>query len=336
MLRPQPRQDGNQNGNITQYAVYVSSNGTTWGSPVATGTWANDTTQKYAVFTPVSARYVRIMALATIGSPATSAAEVNVMGVAPTAGAGGRWSAPIGFPLVPVSAVMLPNDKLLTFSAVDDMEWTTAPDTITNVAVLDLKTGQVSEPAQVNTHHQMFCDRARPAGERRSADQRRQQRPGDDDLRPVHEQVERRAADEHPPRVRGRYHAVDRAGVDARGLVVRRGRRQERRDLHRDRPPTGSWRELSGVVASKILTDDPAGVFRADNHVWLFAQANGTVFQAGPSKQMNWITTTGNGSMKSAGLRGTADDEMNGNAVMYGVGKILALGGATAYQDTAR
>ena len=87
------------------------------------------------------------------------------------------------------------------------------------------------------------------------------------------------------------------------------------------------------MLASRILTNDPAGVFRADNHAWLFAQANGTVFQAGPSKHMNWIATSGHGSIKSAGKRGTTADEMNGNAVMYGVGKIVALGGAIAYQD---
>jgi galactose oxidase len=48
---------------------------------------------------------------------------------------------------------------------------------------------------------------------------------------------------------------------------------------------------------------------------------------------MNWITTTGNGTIKPAGDRGDSADAMNGNAVMYDVGKILTLGGATAYQD---
>jgi galactose oxidase len=90
---------------------------------------------------------------------------------------------------------------------------------------------------------------------------------------------------------------------------------------------------LSGVLASNILTADPAGVYRADNHPWLFAQANGTVFQAGPSKQMNWITTTGGGTITGAGNRGSSADAMNGNAVMYAVGKILTVGGAIAYQD---
>ena len=56
------------------------------------------------------------------------------------------------------------------------------------------------------------------------------------------------------------------------------------------------------------------------------------MFHAGPSKQMNWITTTGTGSITAAGNRGDGADAMNGNAVMYDVGKILALGGSTAYQ----
>ncbi|MDN7675954.1 hypothetical protein QZM22_26520, partial [Burkholderia oklahomensis] len=30
-----------------------------------------------------------------------------------------------------------------------------------------------------------------------------------------------------------------------------------------------------------------------DNHLWLFAQGNGAVFHAGPSSQMNWISTAG-------------------------------------------
>jgi len=50
---------------------------------------------------------------------------------------------------------------------------------------------------------------------------------------------------------------------------------------------------------------------------------------------MNWITTTGNGTITAAGNRGDSADAMNGNAVMYDVGQILTLGGATAYQDFA-
>jgi galactose oxidase len=48
---------------------------------------------------------------------------------------------------------------------------------------------------------------------------------------------------------------------------------------------------------------------------------------------MNWISTTGTGSITSAGLRSDSPDAMNGDAVMYDVGKILTVGGATAYDN---
>jgi galactose oxidase len=57
------------------------------------------------------------------------------------------------------------------------------------------------------------------------------------------------------------------------------------------------------------------------------------VFQAGPSKAMNWYDTAGSGGTTPAGLRGDDQDAMNGNAVMYDVGKILTVGGAPAYQN---
>ena len=84
-----------------------------------------------------------------------------------------------------------------------------------------------------------------------------------------------------------------------------------------------------------ILTDDPEGVYRADNHAWVFGISDGGVFHAGPSRQMNWITTGGDGSIRSAGTRADAPDMMNGNAVMYDVGKILAVGGAPGYENSA-
>src|SRR5260370_15299552 len=155
-----PRQDDSLNGTIGQYSVSVSSDGLNWGSPVASGTWADDQTEKYAVFTPTSARFVRLTALSEGGNrgPWSSAAEINIYGEGPLGGVGRRWGTPIGFPIVPVSAVMLPNDKVLTFAAGDDMAFDKTRDAITKVAILDLKTGRVTEPTDINTHHQMFCE----------------------------------------------------------------------------------------------------------------------------------------------------------------------------------
>ena len=99
---------------------------------------------------------------------------------------------------------------------------------------------------------------------------------------------------------------------------------------------TGSWSRLPGVGSDRILTADPAGVYRADNHAWLLGWTGARVFHAGPSRTTHWITTTGNGTIVSAGPRSDSPDAMNGNAVMYDVGKILTVGGATAYQDVPR
>src|SRR5262245_39959710 len=78
-----PRQDGSPNGTIAGYQFYVSSDGTTWGSAVAAGTLAADTSEKTVRFTAKAGRYVRLVAVSEInGQPWTSAAELNVYGTA--------------------------------------------------------------------------------------------------------------------------------------------------------------------------------------------------------------------------------------------------------------
>ncbi|MFD0616064.1 discoidin domain-containing protein [Paenibacillus sp. GCM10027629] len=77
-----PRSGGG-NGNITAYNIYVSTDGETF-TKVASGSWANDDTEKNADFTPVNASYVKLEATAGINGWA-SAAEINI-GLAPITG----------------------------------------------------------------------------------------------------------------------------------------------------------------------------------------------------------------------------------------------------------
>jgi lysophospholipase L1-like esterase len=82
-----PRQDGSANGRIRQYEFYISTDGTDWGSPAATGIFANNATEKQVSFTLIRGRYVRLRALSEVnGKPWTSVAELNVLGqcVAPS------------------------------------------------------------------------------------------------------------------------------------------------------------------------------------------------------------------------------------------------------------
>jgi hypothetical protein len=95
--------------------------------------------------------------------------------------------------------------------------------------------------------------------------------------------------------------------------------------------PDQGWRRLVGISAQPITGPDPEGPYRGDNHAWLFAVRDGRVFHAGPSAEMHWITTEGDGTIVSAGNRADDPYSMNGNAVLYDIGLIFKTGGAPAY-----
>lgn len=98
---------------------------------------------------------------------------------------------------------------------------------------------------------------------------------------------------------------------------------------------TSTWTALPGAKVAPMLTTDAEGIWREDNHAWLFAWKNGSVFQAVPSKAMNWYGTSGTGSQAAAGVRDTTDDAMCGIFVMYEPGKILTAGGSPDYTNSA-
>jgi F5/8 type C domain-containing protein len=73
-LAYQPRLDGNLNGAITAYNVYVSPDGEQF-TQVASGTWASDAALKTATFEAAGVRHVRLEATAGTANYA-SAAEI--------------------------------------------------------------------------------------------------------------------------------------------------------------------------------------------------------------------------------------------------------------------
>jgi hypothetical protein len=96
-----PRQDGFSNGTIAQYQLAVSVDGTNWGVPVASGTFASDTTEKIIMFPEKTGQYVWLQALSEIdGNPWASALEVTTLY---NAGAGLCPGALAGTTTVPAS-----------------------------------------------------------------------------------------------------------------------------------------------------------------------------------------------------------------------------------------
>ena len=74
------RQDGNQNGMVKSYEFYLSADGQTWGSPVASGQFKNTTALQTApLTTPTAGRYLKFVAKSEInGNAWTSAAEIGI------------------------------------------------------------------------------------------------------------------------------------------------------------------------------------------------------------------------------------------------------------------
>ena len=74
------RQDGNQNGMVKNFEVYLSNDGSTWGSPVVSGQFKNTTSQQIAkLSTPTTGRYLKFVAKSEInGNAWTSAAEIGI------------------------------------------------------------------------------------------------------------------------------------------------------------------------------------------------------------------------------------------------------------------
>lgn len=350
-LAYQPRQGARPDGVIGQFAVSVSADGVHF-STVASGTWANTTATKQVGIAPVRTRFVRLTALSFAAGAAgpgssVSAAGISLMGAPGVESAAvknapkaqklstnpsvvGKWGPTIGFPLVPSAVALLPGNKLLAWSADQNLAFGNGTKSVTQTAILNLTTGKVTQVTISNTHHDMFC-------------------PGvailaNGDIMVTGGLSNRQTSIYHPatnswtagPQMNvGRGYQGMTLLPDGQAFVLGgswSGALGGK--LGEVWSPTGGWRELPGVPATPMYTADPQGVYRADNHGWFIATSGGRVFQAGPSKQMNWITTSGPGSITPAGLRGTSADAMNGNAVSYDVGKVITMGGAPAYENS--
>jgi galactose oxidase len=318
---------GTAAGEAVQYRVAMSTDGTTW-QPVASGTLAGDMTVKTITWPSTTGRYVRVTEFAPVAPPWSRVPLVTLFGpVGWVPNTSGAWSPPLGFPLVPVAAALLPNGKVLTWSSI-------APDNyggtgFTLTATYDPATGVVTQRKVTETGHDMFCPgiailpdgRVLVAGGDDSADTSIYDPASDAWTAGPKMNIPRGyQADVTLPD--GRVFTI--GGSWSGGWGGKNGEVWSAQD---------GWQLLPGAPVAPILTNDAGGIFRQDNHAWLFAWSGGQVLQAGPSRAMNWFDTTGSGATTPAGLRGQDGDAMNGDAVMYDAGKILTIGGAPNYQD---
>ncbi|MES2889259.1 MAG: discoidin domain-containing protein, partial [Pseudomonadota bacterium] len=232
----------------------------------------------------------------------------------------------IPLPLVASSAAHLPNGKILLWASGTKFDVGTGGMTYTTQ--WDPLTGEVTERRVDETGHDMFC-----TGTANLPDGSLLVNGGNDSAKTSTFNALTNQWSTSAPMNIARGYQANTVLADGSVLTLGGSWSGPLGDKHGEvwSPGTG-WRRLPGVPVDPALAPDfYGGIFRADNHMWLLTAPNGKVLHAGPSPSMNWIDTQGNGSITSAGLRADDDYSMNGNVAMYDIGKVLKIGGASAY-----
>lgn len=252
----------------------------------------------------------------------------------------GIWGPTIDFPLVPVTAFVNPkNGKVVTFSS---KQHDGMPDkerdhtTRTSTWNRSLSTGSqdaVSQLLVTNTGHEMFCP-----GTAFDVDGNLVVTGGESSNKTS---IYDSHAEKWAPAAEmsiGRGYQGSVTSADGH-IIVLGGSWSGSHDgnksgeIYDPAAMTKKWSLLSGCSSDDLQTDDWAGPYRADNHIWLLPWKDNSIFHAGPSKHMSWISTSGRGSIRKVNDRLSDDDAMCGVAVMYDAidGKILTAGGAPNY-----
>lgn len=247
----------------------------------------------------------------------------------------GQWSDLVRLPLIPVAAYVVPQfpkaDRLMFFSSwgVDAFGGASG---MTQFGDLNFATGKIAARQVANTHHDMFC----PAISQLEDGRILVQGGSDAEAVSIYDPATNaftRAADLKVARGYQTSTILSNGKVFTVGGAYSGAREAKNGELYD--PKTQTWTYLPDAAAKPILTTDREGIWREDNHAWLFGWKNGSVFQAGPGKDQHWFGTSGTGSVSKAATRDTTD-AMCGIFVLYDAvaGKILSAGGAQDYTNS--
>lgn len=258
-----------------------------------------------------------LFAYIALSSQGLSAAAPNVEG---------QWGPRIDFTTVPVSAAVLPNGKLLIFSSWDRYDFVSGSGardkTYTNV--YDPAIGQVTEYLVTETDHDMFCP-----GTALLEDGRLMVNGGGPEVTTTsiydfsgNQWV--RSED------MSRHRWYNASTTLPAGSVFTLGGIPD--DVVGELWAEGAgWRVLSGAPVTPMTTDGGSYMPRSEQHPRVLVAPNGKLFAAGPTPNMQWYDTTGNGSVQFAGRRDDDIYAQNNVTVMFDVGKILTAGGNPNY-----
>ncbi|APA15467.1 hypothetical protein sscle_15g102370 [Sclerotinia sclerotiorum 1980 UF-70] len=329
-----PPIDSESKGLITQHEIYTSNDKKDWKS-VAYGMWPNTNRQRLSAFEPTSARYVKLNVSTGVGGPSwIGISEINIYATLYTIPQDpklGVWGPTIDFPVVPVAGAQEASGKIVLWSSWASDRFKSTPGGKTAMARWDPSTSEVSERIVTDTGHDMFCPGISIDGTGVMV-----VTGGNDASVTSLYDASTDQWTKGPAMSLRRGYQSSTTLSDGRVFVIGgswHGTARLPKDGEVYDPNKKTWSMLPGATVEQMLTEDMEGPWRADNHGWLFGWKNGSVFQAGPSRAMNWYFTDENGSVQGAGPRLNDADSMSGNAVMFDAteGKILTIGGSPDY-----
>lgn len=339
------RQDFFQNGNIAQHEIYLSNDGVNFGDAVVIGTYQNDREDLHirtSFFMARNARFVKMVILTEAGGNQwASAAEIDVVSapadaVEPSTNPAdfGLWGPTIDLPLVPVAiALLVDSFDVLMWSSYKDRAFLRAAGGLTVTAIHSPIKNTITQRIVSNTDHDMFCP-----GTSMDLNGNIVVSGGKSDARTSIYDPRADSWTRSTDMNIGRGYQAQCTLSDGRIFVIGgswSGDVNKEKNGEIYDPNTRTWRNLPRCLILPMLTKETNGgrFYRSDNHGWLFSWKEASVFQAGPSQQMNWYGTIGDGDHKNSTKRTDDDDAMCGNAVMYDApaGKILTVGGSQNY-----
>ncbi|KAE8393311.1 hypothetical protein BDV23DRAFT_191756 [Aspergillus alliaceus] len=333
-----PPIDEGVQGVITQHKIYLSSDAANWKGPVAYGMWPEANRQRMSAFEPTPARYVKLIASTKDTEQSwVGISELNVYATPYTIAQDprrGTWGPTVDFPVVPVAGAQEASGSIVLWSSWASDQFHSTPGGQTAMSRWDPLTNTVSKRVVTNTQHDMFCPGISIDGTGMMV-----VTGGNDASETSLYDAKTDTWVKGPEMHLRRGYQASTTLSDGRVFVIGgswAGGSIEDKNGEIYDPVKNDWTMLPGADVVPMLTKDMEGRWRADNHGWLFGWKNESIFQAGPSKNMNWYFVEGDGSYIKAGKRMHDDDSMSGNAVMYDAvnGKILTLGGSPDYDKS--
>jgi galactose oxidase len=271
---------------IEQHQAFLIFDKENW-DLVAYGTWWPDQTRKISAFQPKKVRYVRVSAPAPKGIAIADIRLYETEFIPPNASLR-AWGPTIDFPLIPVAGAIDANSgEAVAWSSWGYNIFTGGKGGKTQTATRNGESQLVTRRAITNTQHDMFCPGLSidangnfvVSGGQDARATSIYNTTVYDWFRAGHLNVFR-GYQSSTTLSDGRIFLI--GGSWQGGVGIKNGEVYDAK--------ANAWTEIDGADVKKIYTQDQR-TYRQDNHPWLFGWTNGSVFQAGPSVQMNWFGT---------------------------------------------